>query len=386
MGGAVGASVRHLVGRRIVRTDMPMSRAAVVVNPTKLDDDEAFRKSVRRAMDDHGWDEPLWLETTPEDPGRGQAESAVSAGVDLVLACGGDGTVTACAEGVTGTGVPLAIIPMGTGNLLARNVGLPTGLDEALAVALGGVQQPIDAGRVNGTLFVVMAGLGLDARMLNDASEPLKKRLGWLAYAISAARHLGDRPMRVTVSADGGRRRRMRASALIVGNVGWLRGGLPLLPDARPDDGMLDAVVLIAGGLAGWLAVAADILLRRPARGGIYRVQFTELQVTLDQEQPWELDGEVMGSTRQLTVVAQPGALLLRMPPESANGLVTSRPQDGAHPPPRLSGPAAEVDAARRARVSARSSTWTGRWSPGTPLRPRRGTGCAAGTSGWSSS
>jgi YegS/Rv2252/BmrU family lipid kinase len=298
--------------------DALMSRAAVVVNPTKLDDDEAFRKSVRRVMDDHGWDEPLWLETTAEDPGRGQAESAVSAGVDLVLACGGDGTVTACAEGIAGTGVPLAIIPMGTGNLLARNLGLPTGLDEALAVALGGVQQPIDAGRVNGTLFVVMAGLGLDARMLSGASEPLKKQLGWVAYAISAVRHLGDRPVRVTVSADGGRRRRMRASALIVGNVGWLRGGLPLLPDARPDDGMLDAVVLIAGGPARWLAVAAAILLHRPADGKIYRVRFTELEVSLDQEQPWEVDGEVMGSSRRLTVVAQPGALLLRMPPESA--------------------------------------------------------------------
>jgi YegS/Rv2252/BmrU family lipid kinase len=289
-----------------------------VVNPTKLDDDEAFRKSVRRVMDDHGWDEPLWLETTQEDPGRGQAQAAVSAGADLVLACGGDGTVTACAAGVTGTGVPLAIIPMGTGNLLARNVGLPMSLDEALAVALGSVQQPVDAGRVNGTLFVVMAGLGLGAQMLDGASEPLKKRLGWLAYALSAARHLGDRPMRVTVSADGGRRRRMRASMLIVGNVGWLRGGLPLLPDARPDDGMLDAVVLTAHGLAGWLATAAAIALRRPARDQIYRVQFTELQVTLDQEQPWELDGEVMGSTRQLTVAALPGALLLRMPPESA--------------------------------------------------------------------
>jgi YegS/Rv2252/BmrU family lipid kinase len=295
-----------------------MTRAAVVVNPTKLDDDEAFRKSVRQIMDDHGWDEPLWLETTPDDPGRGQAESAVSAGVDLVLACGGDGTVTACAEGVTGTGVPLAIIPMGTGNLLARNVGVPMGMDEALAVALGGVQQPIDAGRVNGTLFVVMAGLGLDAQMLNDTSDPLKKRLGWFAYAISAVRHLGDRPMRVSVSADGGRRRRMRASALVVGNVGWLRGGLPLLPDARPDDGMLDAVVLTAGGLTGWLAVAAGIVLRRSAHGRIYRVQFTKLQVTLDREQTWELDGEVMESTRQLTVVAEPGALLLRMPPESA--------------------------------------------------------------------
>ncbi len=289
-----------------------------MVNPTKLDDDEAFRKSVRRVMEDHGWDEPLWLQTTPEDGGRGQAHSAVSAGADLVLACGGDGTVTACAEGVAGTGVPLAIIPMGTGNLLARNIGLPMGLDEALEVALGRGQQSLDAGRVNGTLFVVMAGLGLDAHMLSGASEPLKKRLGWLAYAISAVRHLRDRPMRLTVSADGGRSRRLRASTLIIGNVGWLQGGLPLMPDARPDDGMLDAVVLTARGLAGWAAVAAGILLRRPAHDGIRRIQFTELQVTLNRSQPWELDGEVMGSTRQLTVTAHPGTLLLRVPPESA--------------------------------------------------------------------
>ncbi len=305
----------HLVSRPI--SDKPMNRAAVVLNPTKLEDVESFRKSVRQLMDEHGWDEPLWLETTPQDPGHGQAKSALSAGVDLVLACGGDGTVTACAEGVAGTGVPLAIIPMGTGNLLARNIGLPMDVDEALAVALGDAQQPIDAGRVNGTLFVVMAGIGLDARMLSGTSEPLKKQLGWLAYAIAAVRHLADKPIRVTVSADGGRRRRMRANALIVGNVGWLRGGLPLLPDARPDDGLLDAVVLLAGGLTGWLAVTADILLRRPARGRIYRVQFTQLEVTLDQEQPWELDGEVVGATRKLTIVAQPGGLLLRMPPES---------------------------------------------------------------------
>jgi diacylglycerol kinase family enzyme len=197
-----------------------MSRAAIVVNPTKQDDFDAFRIAVGRAMDAHGWDEPVWRETTPEDPGRGQAEAAVLAGLDLVIACGGDGTVTACAEGVAGTGVPLAIIPLGTGNLLARNVGLPMGLDDALEVALGCVQRPIDAGRVNGSLFVVMAGLGLDARMLDDTSEPLKKRLGWLAYALTAVRHLGDRPIKVTVRADGGRRRRFRASAVVVGNVG----------------------------------------------------------------------------------------------------------------------------------------------------------------------
>jgi YegS/Rv2252/BmrU family lipid kinase len=294
-----------------------MSRAAVVVNPTKLDDDEAFRKSVRAAMDSRGWDEPLWLETTQEDPGLGQAQSAVSAGVDLVIACGGDGTVTACAEGVVHTQVPLAIIPLGTGNLLARNLGLPTDVDEALTVALGSTQQPVDAGQVNGKLFVVMAGLGLDARMLDDASETLKKRIGWLAYAISAVRHLGDRPVRVTVTADGGTSRRMLASTLIVGNVGWLRGGLPLLPDARPDDGMLDAVVLRARGLAGWLGVTADVLRRRERRDRVYRIKFSELRVTMSRRQPWELDGEVMGSTQRLTVSAQPGSLLLRMPPES---------------------------------------------------------------------
>jgi YegS/Rv2252/BmrU family lipid kinase len=295
-------------------------RAAVVVNPTKLDDDDAFRKAVRRVMDSRGWDEPLWLETTAEDPGRGQARSAVSAGASLVLACGGDGTVTACAEGVVGSGVPLAVIPMGTGNLLARNLGLPTDLEEALEVALGGARQPADVGRVNGKMFVVMTGVGLDARMLSGTSDSLKKRLGWLAYAISAVRHLGMRPMRVTVTADGGRPRRMRAKALIVGNVGGLQGGVPLLPDARPDDGRLDAVALMPDGLAGWLSVAAGVLLRHRAHGGIYRVQFAELQVTLDRPQLWELDGEVMGSTGRLTVEVQPGALLLQVPARTEEG------------------------------------------------------------------
>ena len=291
-----------------------VSRAAVVMNATKLNDHESFKTTVRVAMHEHGWQEPLWLITTAADPGIGQTQQAVAAGVDLVMACGGDGTVTSCAEGLADSGVPLAIIPMGTGNLLARNVGLPASLQEALAVALTGSDQPFDAGTANSRPFVVMAGLGLDARMLADTSEPLKQRLGWVAYAISVLRHLRDRPARVTLIADDCPAIRVRASAVIVGNVGWLRGGLPLLPDAKPDDGMLDAVVITALGWAAWALLAVHILMRRRRTQRVKRFQFRRLQVQLEHQQPWELDGEVMGTTHQLVVAAQPGRLLLRVP------------------------------------------------------------------------
>jgi diacylglycerol kinase family enzyme len=299
-----------------------VSRAAVVVNPAKLDDPEKFRASVRSAMTEHGWSEPMWLETTPEDPGEGQARSAAKAGVDLVLACGGDGTVTASAAGLAATVIPLAIIPLGTGNLLARNLGLPIDLGDALTVALTGGNRQLDTGVANGNLFLTMAGLGLDAKMLDDASEPIKRRFGWGAYAASALRHLWDRPMRVSLRTDSGSPQLRRASGVIVGNVGTLQGGLPLLPDAQPDDGRLDMVVLTARSSVGWLAVALHVLLRRPgATARVIRRTFTELSVEVDRAHLWEIDGEVMGRTRQLVVTVKPGTLLVRVPATNPGGI-----------------------------------------------------------------
>jgi YegS/Rv2252/BmrU family lipid kinase len=281
----------------------------------KLDDPDKFRVAVRSAMTEHGWSEPMWLETTPEDPGEGQARTAAQAGADLVLACGGDGTVTACAAGLAGTGIPLALIPLGTGNLLARNLGLPIDLGDALTVALTGSIRRLDAGTANGSLFLVMAGLGLDAKMLDGTSEPVKKRFGWAAYVASALRHLRDRPMRVSLRTDSGPPLRRRASGVIVGNVGALQGGLPLLPDARPDDGLLDVVVITARGWGSWLAVAMHVLLRRDGGSAqLTRRTFAELRIETDRAQLWELDGEVMGRTRQLVITIRPGTLLLRVP------------------------------------------------------------------------
>jgi YegS/Rv2252/BmrU family lipid kinase len=289
-------------------------RAAVIVNPTKHDNMAKFQARVGEAMSRHGWDEPLWLETTPRDPGQGLARSAVAAQVDLVLACGGDGTVTACAEAVAGSGIPLGVLPAGTGNLLARNLGLPLGLEPALATALTGADRPLDMGSANGHPFVTMAGIGLDAEILDSTGEPVKRRLGWAAYVLSALRHLQARPVRTSLRADGGPVLRRRASSVIVGNVGSLQGGVALLPEARPDDGVLDLMVLTAHGWAGWLALTMDVLLRRDRTRHIARVQFRQLRVDLDRPQLWELDGEVMGSTRALLIVVQPGALLVRVP------------------------------------------------------------------------
>ena len=297
---------------------MPGSRAAVVINPTKHDDAGEHRDQIRAAMSAAGWAEPLWLETTPEETGAGLARRAVTDGVDLVLVSGGDGTITACAGGVAGSGVPLAVIAAGTGNLLARNLSLPLDTEGALAVALTGTDRELDVGTANGTPFVVMAGLGIDAKMLDSASEPLKKRLGWAAYAVSLLRHLRDRPMQVSLVADGGPPRRLRASGVIIGNVGFLQGGMPLLPDALPDDGKLDAVVLTAGGWASWLAVAGHVLTRRHGPGRVTRVTFCDLRLNTDREQPWQLDGEVMGRTRELTLALHPGKLLLRVPADAA--------------------------------------------------------------------
>ena len=161
-----------------------MMRAAIIVNPATADE-PALRESAAKTLAAAGWSTPFWLETTPDDPGLGMAEAAVAAGVQLVVICGGDGTIMACLGALVGTDVPVALVPLGTGNLLARNLGVPTEFADALAVAVNGVDRRIDLGRVGDQRFAVMAGIGFDAAMMADASEDMKRLAGWPAYVAS---------------------------------------------------------------------------------------------------------------------------------------------------------------------------------------------------------
>jgi hypothetical protein len=147
------------------------SRLAVVLNPIKVTDARAFRRMVNEAADRAGWDNPMWFETSVDDAGRQMAHAALTAGADVVVAAGGDGTVRVVAAELARTGVPLGILPVGTGNLLARNLSLPLQMDVALDVVLQGQDRAIDLVRITGDEmepdhYAVMGGLGLDAAIM----------------------------------------------------------------------------------------------------------------------------------------------------------------------------------------------------------------------------
>lgn len=288
-----------------------MSRSAVVVNPSKVDDLDERRRVICAELDRAGWPAPLWFETTAEDPGCGQSRAAVAAGVELLFVCGGDGTVMAALDALVGTNVALCVLPSGTGNLLARNLGLPDDVAAGVRLATEGGRRCIDVGIADGRRFAVMAGIGLDGRMIADTNHRAKARFGWPAYAFTLLRHLRDEPIDVQVVIDGGAVIRRRVQTVVVGNVGRLQGGIALLPRATPDDAELDVALVCARGLWQWAALVIDVLRkrRRPHRYETFHGR--RIEIVADTPQPRELDGEVLEESRRLTVEVLPSALVL---------------------------------------------------------------------------
>jgi diacylglycerol kinase family enzyme len=288
-----------------------MSRApAVVANPAKLTDPERTRADVTTALHEVGMARPHWFETTEDDPGTGQARAAAEAGADVVLALGGDGTVRACAAGLAGGDVPLALLPAGTGNLLARNLGLPTGLVDAVRVAATGRRIVMDLVDLDGELYTVMGGCGFDAAMFQATSERWKGAAGWAAYAwaaLSTARR--SEPVGLRLDVDG-ERHELVAAGVVVANVGRLTGGLQLVPHARPDDGLLHVAVLMPHSLGRWLGLGARMLLRRPPDGKHLRTfRGCDVRLEWDVPQPTEIDGELVHDRRTATFRIRPRAL-----------------------------------------------------------------------------
>jgi len=295
-------------------------RAAVIVNPIKIGDTGHFRRRVTKALAVRRFGEPLWLETTEDDAGHQMAKRAVDEAVDLVLVAGGDGTVRVVCAHLARTNIPVGVIPAGTGNLLARNLGIPLDLDEALEALLDGRDRRIDLVEVHGDgldtdRFAVMAGLGLDAAIISDAPPQLKAQLGWTAYLVSAAKNINHPSVRVQITLDDRPPLDRRVRTVVVGNVGTLQANIPLLPDAKPDDGLIDVVAIAPRRVTQWPQLIVRVMTRRK-KSDLYLERFTakrvEIVAAVDVQR--QLDGDGIGPGRNITASVEPGVLLVRVP------------------------------------------------------------------------
>ena len=301
---------------------VPRSRQlAVILNPIKVEDPAAFRTLVDARAVELGWSAPSWYETTIADPGRSMAHDAALSGAELVVVCGGDGTVrTVCAE-LAGTGIPVGVVPAGTGNLLARNLALPLYLNAAIDVALNGQDRAIDIVRIAGDLiepdehFLVMAGMGFDAAIMEGANDQLKAKVGWLAYVVAGFRNLMFPAIRVDISVDDEPFVRHRARTIVVGNVGFLQAGLPLLPDATIDDGRIDVVLINPARFLSWLRVVVRVVGRgKKTDATVNRMTGRKVVITAAHDTPRQVDGDPIGAGRELICECLPGKLLVRVP------------------------------------------------------------------------
>lgn len=295
--------------------------AAVVYNPIKVNLKQ-LKATVKSAEAHAGWSKSLWFETSVLDPGGDVTRQALDNGADVILAAGGDGTIRAVAEALRGTTVPIALLPSGTGNLLARNMSLALdNLKLSVETAFLGTAKPIDLGvveaeRADGSrtthVFLVMAGLGLDAQMAANTNAVLKARVGWIAYIDAIARAVRDNNrVKVRYSLDGGPHGSATVNTVIVGNCGLLPGGIQLLPDAVIDDGIFDIVAFRPGGFVGWVQIYMKLvwengILRRSTVGrrivstsrevrALRYLRGSELTIRLEHPEEFELDGDPFG-------------------------------------------------------------------------------------------
>lgn len=356
------------------QSEAEKGRPVVVYNPTKNADFDYLKSLLARVAADAALPEPVWLPTTEDDPGGGQASQALEMGASVVIAAGGDGTVRNVAEVLAGTGTPLGLLPVGTGNLLARNLDLPfTSARRMAVIALTGQEAAIDVGWVeipddsakgalSGTAgsgtgtsgeeaprglerrdldsdttapakpgryaFLVMAGLGFDADIMAAADEEseLKAKIGWLAYVKAAVPYLLAERMSATITAgEEGEPVQVKARSVMLLNCGQLVGGLVLDPNTRPDDGWLELGVLdIRRGLIGWVDMARKVGLNglglKPVdvpgvspSGDLSIHRISSATVVADSYQLVQVDGDVLGATSMIAGYVDKGALRVRV-------------------------------------------------------------------------
>ncbi|MGH3397802.1 MAG: diacylglycerol/lipid kinase family protein [Streptosporangiaceae bacterium] len=276
---------------------------------------------LREVLAQEGVTDPIWYEVNKSRKAPKRARRALKEGAGLIFVWGGDGMVQRCVDELAGTDAVLAVLPAGTANLLATNLGIPDQLAKAVRVGLHGERRRLDTGLVSGEHFAVMAGAGLDARMIAGAKRKLKNRLGRAAYLYTGARSLGASPATAEVEVDGRPFFTGPASLVLAGNVGRVLGGIEAFSEAEPDDGLLDLGVVTAANPVEWVRALGQVALGDAGESPF--VQLTrgkQFEIKFDREQPYELDGGARHAVTELSIEVCPASISVCVPAAGGAG------------------------------------------------------------------
>jgi diacylglycerol kinase (ATP) len=285
---------------------------------------------LRRVLAAEGVSDPLWYEVTKSRHVPRYARRAAARGAELIFVWGGDGTVQRCIDALAGTDSAVAILPAGTANLLAMNLQIPGDLTGAVRAGLHGDRCRMDTGSVNGEHFTVMAGAGLDARMISDADRAMKNRLGRAAYLYTVIRNIGARRVKASVEVDGRCYFKGRVSCVLAGNVGKIFAGVEAFPQARPDDGLLELGLVTAKNPVQWARTFGRLALGRARKSPFVEVtQGKKFKIRFDTKLPYELDGGVRPPVRQMKIKVRPCSVVICVParPTSASAVTAGHEQ-----------------------------------------------------------
>jgi diacylglycerol kinase (ATP) len=270
---------------------------------------------LRRVLAERGVTDVFWREVGKSKFAPAQVEKALARDCDLIYVWGGDGMVQHCVDVIAGTDTRMAILPAGTANLLATNLGIPKDIEQAVDIGLAEGSRRIDVGRVNGERFAVMAGAGFDARMIGDADGGLKDRFGRLAYIWTGAKNLREPPFRAKIVVDGARWYDGDASCILLGNVGKLFGGVEAFEDAHPDDGVLELGVVSADGIKEWAGTVVRAVVGTASKSPhAFTTKGRRVRIKLDRKVPYEIDGGDRKKVRKLRIDIEPGAVEICVP------------------------------------------------------------------------
>jgi diacylglycerol kinase (ATP) len=297
-------------------------RIAVIINPA-AGQDRPMLGVMNTAFHAAGVDWEVFVTKKGGDATR-YAREAVASGFPVVGVYGGDGTVGEVASALMGTSVPMAIFPGGTANVMSVELGIPSDLAEACALAFNGAGKVrhVDMGQIGQRYFLLRAGIGFEAEMVEGADREMKERFGTLAYALSAFQALREPAVaRYTLTLDGVERV-TEGMTCIVANAGSIgRGALTLAPAISVSDGLLDVIVVRHSDLPSLLSVAASVLTGTESAEPLQHWQAREISIMVEPAQPITVDGEVpenpQDTTNEICMRVIPGALQVVVPVQS---------------------------------------------------------------------